>query len=75
MRDEKPDGPELMLSKLAFVCDWGAGRVIKPVSSVWAFALATSFFFDFLSALFFDKGWESKNSAACGTALHKLWCH
>jgi hypothetical protein len=26
---------------------------------------------DFLSALFFDKGCESKNSAACGTALKR----
>jgi hypothetical protein len=57
IRDEKPDGPGLMLSKFAFACDCGAGRVMKPVESrAWAFALAGSFFFDFFSALFFDNG-------------------
>src|ERR1700683_2672406 len=46
MRDEKPDGPGLMLSKVAFACDWGAGSVMKPVeSAAWALALAGSFFF------------------------------
>jgi hypothetical protein len=70
MRDEKPDGPGLILSRFAFACDCGAGRVMKPVElSAWAFALAFSFFLDFFSALLFDKGWESKNSAAWGTAL------
>lgn len=53
--DEKPEGPGLAL--LALACDCGAGRVMKPVESRFCeFAFAASFFFDFFSALLFDRG-------------------
>lgn len=52
----------------------GAGRVMKPVKSIWGAAVLSAFFFlFFLSVLPFDSGWASRNSAAWGTALEQYY--
>ena len=49
---------------------WGAGTVMKPLSTVLFVGLLASFFLFFVfSVLPLERGWASRNSAACGTAL------
>jgi hypothetical protein len=49
---------------------WGAGTVMKPLSMVLSVGLLASFFLLFVfSVLPLERGWASRNSAACGTAL------
>lgn len=49
---------------------WGAGTVMKPLSMVVFVGLLASFFLLFVfSVLPLARGWASRNSVACGTAL------